>query len=78
MEMDEWNFLETFVSTEVDERNALLSHFYSVPNAGTSRLMAQGLYNQLAKKFAHIYAWSVADKRDQINYSQKQPSRVTT
>lgn len=78
MDMDEWEFLETFLSTEVDERDALLDHLYGVPSSKTSRLIALNLYKGIARRFAKVYGWSAADKVDQINKSQNQPSRVNT
>ncbi len=76
MYMDEWEFLETFVSTEVDERAALLDHFYGVPSSKSSKLIALKLFKHIARRFSKVYAWGAASTRDKLQHSQKELSKI--
>ncbi len=78
MDWDQWTFLETFLDTEIDERNALLDHFYGIPSAENARWAALNLYKKIVHRFSKVYAWGASSKLDKLNQSQHMVSRIPT
>jgi hypothetical protein len=69
-------FLDTFYDADVDEKQALLSHYYAVPTPVQSAQAGWTLYKQLLKLFAPVYAWATASKRDQLAKASGQVNKI--
>jgi hypothetical protein len=71
-------FLDIFYDADAEEVAALLSHFYAIPTPAQSRSAAWAFYKSILLKFAKVYGWASATKREQAMQVSGLPSGVQT